>query len=305
MMYVLKLARRDFSFHLPIRGLPGVAVAAILARPPVMLVTDLGLFAYGRHPYEMGCVQWWFGRLWPWLLLATCIALRITAPAAFGGTARSTAAGVTGLLSDNMSVILATCANTTAAILNSTLSPAVSNGTLDATAFASDEALMLTNPTVLSAIAVVLLVPWLLSLAAYFVLSKSEYLPTFRSNETAAEYTKRVKWDKQSDERLRAMLLVRVHPSLLRLIAFEARIWIGNNWKRWTKDKPEWFTDRWKRGLPDSVLPQQALKELGGKNRRRSTAAEQLGLVEDIMDENVSAPPAVVVVPATGDAPHE
>ena len=164
---------------------------------------------------------------------------------------------------------------------------------------------MLTNPTVLSAIAAVLLVPWLMSLAAYFVLSKSEYLPTFRSNETAAEYTKRVKWDKQSDERLRAMLLVRVHPSLLRLIAFEARIWIGNNWTRWSEDKPEWFTDRWKRGLPDSVLPQQVLKELGGKKRRRSTATEQLGLVEDITDESVSAPPAVVVVPATGDAPHQ
>ena len=155
---------------------------------------------------------------------------------------------------------------------------------------------MLTNATVLSAIAAVFFVPWLLSLAAYFVLSKSEYLPTFRTNETAAEYTKRVKWDGQPDERLRAMLLVRLHPSLLRLIAFEARIWVGNNWKRWLEERPEWFTDRWKRGLPDSVLPQQAFKELGGKNRRRSTAAEQLGLVEDITDENVSAPPLIVVL---------
>ncbi len=74
--------------------------------------------------------------------------------------------------------------------------------------------------------------------------------------------TKRVKWDGQPDERLRAMLLVKVHPSLVRLIAPEARIWMGKNWARWTNDKPDWFTDRWKRGLPDSVLSQQALAPL-------------------------------------------
>ena len=65
---------------------------------------------------------------------------------------------------------------------------------------------------------------------------------------------------------------------MLRLIAPEARIWIEKNWERWTKDKPGWFTDRWKRGLPDSVLSQQALAELGGANRRRTTLSEQLGV---------------------------
>jgi len=119
---------------------------------------------------------------------------------------------------------------------------------------------------------------WLLSLVPFFLLAKREYRPTFWSNETAAEYTKRVKWGGQPDERLRAMLLVKVHPSLLRLIAPEARIWIGKNWARWTKDKPDWFTDRWKRGLPNSVLTPLVRKQLGGENRRRSTLAEQLGV---------------------------
>ena len=122
------------------------------------------------------------------------------------------------------------------------------------------------------------------SLASFFLLAKREYWgPSFWNNlnETAAEYTKRVKWDGQPDERLRAMLLVKVHPSLLRLIAHEARMWIEQNWKRWTRDKPDWFTDRWKRGLPESVLSQQALAELGGENRRRSSLAEQLGVGDD------------------------
>ena len=66
---------------------------------------------------------------------------------------------------------------------------------------------------------------------------------------------------------------------MLRLIAPEARKWIEQKWARWTKDKPDWFTDRWKRGLPDSVLSQQVKKQLGGESRRRSTLSEQLGEV--------------------------
>ena len=89
------------------------------------------------------------------------------------------------------------------------------------------------------------------------------------------------------------MLLVKVHPSLLRLIAPEAHIWIEQNWKRWTKDKPDFFTDRWKRGLPDSVLSQQVRKQLGGKNRRRSTLSEQLGGVEAVSPlDTLPVPPS-------------
>jgi hypothetical protein len=134
----------------------------------------------------------------------------------------------------------------------------------------------------------------------FFLLAKREYWPSFWSNETAAEYTKRVKWDGRPDERRRAMLLVKVHPSLLRLIAPEARIWIEQNWARWTKDKPDWFTDRWKRGLPDSVLTQQVRKRLGGENRRRSTLAEQLGVAE--ADPKLPKLPTAVVAPASASA---
>jgi hypothetical protein len=196
--------------------------------------------------------------------------------------------------------------NSSAVILNTTSSVAAGNGTLSATAFAGDFAQSaLTDPVVLSVAAAVLFVVWLLSLVTFFLLAKREYWPTFLSDETAAEYAKRVKWEGQPDERLRAMLLVKVHPSLLRLIAPEARVWIEQNWKRWTKDKPDWFTDRWKRGLPDTVLSQQALKELGGKNRRRSTLSEQLG-VGDQSPRRPSSPEPLVAADAataTGVAP--
>jgi hypothetical protein len=171
----------------------------------------------------------------------------------------------------------------TATILNSTLRVATlaSNAALSSSVFTGEYTQSaLTNPAVLSAVSATLFVLWLLSLVAFFLLCKREYWPSFWNNETAAEYTKRVRWDGETDEQRRAMLLVKVHPSLLRLIAPEARIWIQSNWARWSQDPPEWFDDGWKRGLPSMVLSLEAHKELGGKNRRRSTLTEQLGLVD-------------------------
>ena len=221
----------------------------------------------------MGCALWWFSRLWSWLLLLAAIVLRATAPAHLPYMALNTTTAAAEVLDANASAILG--ANTSA-ILNMSSSLVVANGTLNATGDYTQSAL--TDPIVLSAVAAVLFVVWVLSLVTFFLLAKREYRPTFWTNETAAEYTKRVKWDGQPDERRRAMLLVKAHPSLLRLIAPEARIWIERSWKRWTKDNPDFFTDRWKRGLPDSVLPQQLRKQLGGENRRRSTLSEQLGV---------------------------
>jgi hypothetical protein len=205
--------------------------------------------------------------------------------------ALNTTMAVAELLDGNASAMLV---SNTAAILNTSSSLVAANGTLSATGNYAKSAL--TDPIVLSAVAAVLFVAWLLSLVKFFLLAKREYLPSFWSNETAAEYTKRVKWDGRPDERRRAMLLVKVHPSLLRLIAPEARIWIEQNWKRWTKDKPDFFTDRWKRGLPDSVLTQQVRKQLGGKNRRRSTLVEELGVGDD------PEPPTAVVATVSSAA---
>jgi hypothetical protein len=297
MVYAVKLARRDLSYFLPIRGLPGIVVAAFLERPATMFLSDVGLWAFGRHATEMGCALWWFGRLWPWLLLVGAITLRATAPAQLAYMALNTTTAVAEMLDANASAILDA---DSAATLKTSTSLVAASGTLNATGDYAQSAL--TDPTVLSAIAAALFVVWLLSLVPFFLLAKREYWPTFWSNETAAEYTKRVKWDGQSDEQRRAMLLVKVHPSLLRLIAPEARVWIEKNWTRWTKDKPDFFTDRWKRGLPDSVLSQQVRRQLGGQNRRRSTLSEQLGVGHEPKSPTAAVAPASAAAAASASS---
>jgi hypothetical protein len=269
MIYAIKLANRDFSYFTPIRGLPG-AMLAIVFRACAILLIDLGFLAYLRHPKEMGCVNWWFGRLWPWLLLVAAIVLRVTTPTEMRSVSLNTTVGML-LGADTM---VARLDGEVGDSTTATLPLVAVNGTPTTSVF--DGTYTLRNPTVLAAVAAILLVVWLFSLVAFFLLCKREYWPTFWNNETAAEYTKRVKWDGQPNEKLRAMLLVKVHPSLLRLIAPVARIWIHSSWATWTDAPPEWFNDRWKRALPDVVLSHAELTELGGKHRRRSTLAEQL-----------------------------
>ena len=159
-----------------------------------MFLSDVGLWAFGRHANEMGCVLWWFGRLWPWLLLVAAIVLRTTAPAQMAYMALNATTAMAEVLDANASAILEV---NTAAILNTSSSLVAANGTLNATGDYAQSAL--TDPIVLSAVAAMLFVVWLFSLVTFFLLAKRKYWPSFWSNETAAEYTKRVKWDGQPD----------------------------------------------------------------------------------------------------------
>jgi hypothetical protein len=106
-----------------------------------MVVSDLGLFTLARHPQEMGCGLWWFGKLWPWLLLAAATGLRGTTPAEFSSRALLTVVGAAPL---NAS------ANTTAASLTSV--PSTRNATLNADIGVGNQS-PLADPVVLSVIA--------------------------------------------------------------------------------------------------------------------------------------------------------
>ena len=54
----------------------------------------------------------------------------------------------------------------------------------------------------------------------------------------------------------------------------EVKRWTLSNWSRWEVEKPEWFTEAFKEGVPDDMIPEEALAELNRKSaggvRRRS-----------------------------------
>jgi hypothetical protein len=268
-MYAIKIIRQDLSYYLPIRGIAGKLLSLCMARPFVSLVTDFSFFLHGRLPYEMGVVQWWSGRVWAWLLLVISISLR-----ARGSTAN----------------------NAESPLTNATLSGNQPIGPLLPNATALSETLSLsapwlTSPEVLAALVATLFGSWLLSHLAFFCLCKRECLTSFWMPHTAAAYVQ-IRWDVQSEEK-RAAVLVKMHPDLLRLVASNARLWIGMHWDASPDDRPEWMNDRWLRAVPSSILPKKVLIALGGKHRRKSSLAERLELASD---KAVSVPDPVTLL---------
>ena len=46
------------------------------------------------------------------------------------------------------------------------------------------------------------------------------------------------------------------HPSYYSSIRDEVILWIKENWHAWTyEEKPEWFTERVKEGIPKEMIP--------------------------------------------------
>ena len=45
------------------------------------------------------------------------------------------------------------------------------------------------------------------------------------------------------------------------------------NWARWERDKPVWFTPLVKASVPDEYIPKEFLASLGGANRMRRGSA--------------------------------
>ena len=91
---------------------------------------------------------------------------------------------------------------------------------------------------------------------AFVALSEPDSRKSFVSNETAAQYVRRAKWDafRSDDDKSRARLLVIVHPALLRLCAGDAQQWILANWARGEMESPTWLTHEWKASLSGCVV---------------------------------------------------
>jgi hypothetical protein len=231
---------------------------------------------FGRHPFEMGCVQWWSGRVWAWLLLVVAIALRVQVPVMYDPEPPLTNATLTANQSMELNA-------TSRSEPLSAIAPWVA------------------RPEALEASAAALFVVWLASHLAFFRLCKREYWASFRTIHTAAACV-RLKWEAAQSDEKRAALLVKLHPAVLRLVEADARLFIEAHWEEGQDDRPAWMTDRWLSGVPSSMLPKQALQALGGKHRRKSTLPEQLALLSDkAVPDPVAVPIAVqpesVVVP--------
>jgi len=74
------------------------------------------------------------------------------------------------------------------------------------------------------------------------------------------------------------------HPSSYSSIKVELKAFVGDNWAEWKSDEPKWFTAKFIRKIPDYYIPEaalQALKDANGREKRRISLLEALGIDGD------------------------
>ena len=103
----------------------------------------------------------------------------------------------------------------------------------------------------------ILSIAWVASIVIIVVKCKKEYRRTFFSTATAKKYQKDT-WDWQKnqtglDEKAIAGIF-KCHPDTYKHFDNEVREWLGDNWERWQREKPECFTKKLIASIPESVM---------------------------------------------------
>ncbi len=63
----------------------------------------------------------------------------------------------------------------------------------------------------------------------------------------------------------------------------EVRLWVRENFAKWEREKPEWWTKKLIQKIPEQVLSKEDMTKLlseGKRVRRRSSLLEEAGLIE-------------------------
>jgi hypothetical protein len=116
---------------------------------------------------------------------------------------------------------------------------------------------------------------WFLAVILFFYMIKRPYWNTFYSTNTGCQQAMSYFLDNDDDAK-KALIFTR-HTDLWKPIEKEVMAWTHANWKRWKVEKPDWFTERFIKKVPDEFIPNDVLNDLNtaaGGSRRRSSVFE-------------------------------
>jgi hypothetical protein len=112
---------------------------------------------------------------------------------------------------------------------------------------------------------------WVVSFLFILLLMKNKYRSTFFSLKTGKQSC--MDFFSSKDEYVKKEIFSD-STRLWKSIAPEVKVWVGDNWWRWEKEKPDWFTDDWKEkvlAVGSDWVPIKASVRNGRKGERRSS----------------------------------
>ena len=114
---------------------------------------------------------------------------------------------------------------------------------------------------------------WVLTVILFFSKIKRRFWSTFYSTASGRADAQAYFLDSE-DEHVK-MRIFENNEDLWSDIRDQVKAYSLNNWVRWEAEKPEWFNEAFKAGVPDYCIPKEALVALAkqhGGTRRRSSA---------------------------------
>jgi hypothetical protein len=120
---------------------------------------------------------------------------------------------------------------------------------------------------------------WLVSVIVFFLLCKKEHMRSFVGTANTKTYNKQC-WDWQQmsqDPRVADEVIVRLfskHHDGYKHFEDEVGAFVIANWEKWNHEKPKFFTNKFKKSIPSSVLSEEIREELMmGEHEMRSVAS--------------------------------
>ena len=108
---------------------------------------------------------------------------------------------------------------------------------------------------------------WLVSFSDFMLSIDRRYLRTFYSIQTGKSSSMSYFLDNESDE-LKSVIF-KDNTWLWTAIRPQVKTWVEDNWKRWNKEKPSWFTAKFIEKIPDDMIPNDDLDRIRSIGTRR------------------------------------
>jgi hypothetical protein len=128
------------------------------------------------------------------------------------------------------------------------------------------------------AVAVGLSASWIIFFSIFIGLMNPEFRATFFSTRPGYAWVQGCFVSGQTDE-VKSQIF-ELNTKQWQSIRPDVKAWTMENWEQWEEEKPEWFTEAWRAGVDDDLIPAACLRRMkmaGGGSRRRSSLGDVLG----------------------------
>ena len=255
--FIYKALRRDTRYWLPLNGILSW-IATVLSRLVIKVIVDFALIVQFRHPFELGGAFWSMNIV---LNQGFCFVSILLYKLYLNETIVNNEKFVGYSVDDP----LVRCNATDICNSKSTDICYKDDFICEETSLESS----------LWALVAGLFAISMISFGTFLKSINRKYLGTFFDTRTGKQFLCD-NWRDGTVDSDRFYVFSK-HASLYKSINEELKDWLSENWEKWEEEKPDWFTAKMIKKIPEEILPNKYKNSLGtNKSARRKTIDKKI-----------------------------